>query len=422
MASLKASISKPSKKPKFTIIPPKQLFIDLTNEDTITPSPKLQESSPSAPSKTPSTKDTSSSSIDYTPKSPTSSTSLSPNGYLNPPTSPPPRVSPPPPTQENASMDITLTLSPITPLVFHTIHSTYHDEEGGSTAEHQFVPEWGLRDDLRISSFRACKEMITHLATPVEDEYLGNLSNMELVRRAYQSLGRYVLSQGELLKWHEWLNNEHVDLRNRSDIHLEEDDWRKTASKQVEKIKVLERELEPKSQQLVDAEEKVRLLKEENSKLVSDLARAEMDRHKLVRDFISEVVKMLHTSSEYRKSLAVPVGLCFTAGWLGGLSLGKTEDEIAAVLSETGNLDIEGSKAWKDKHRELFTKQYMYIRKVAESYRLPMDTLLQVSPDPPHVDINNGPSTEVNAGNAATQVPLDVQTVGTTSNMPPQQS
>ncbi|GKD44019.1 retrovirus-related pol polyprotein from transposon TNT 1-94 [Tanacetum coccineum] len=69
MASPKASISKPSKKPKFTIIPPKQLFIDLTNEDTIIPSPKLHKSSPSAPnapSKTPSTKDTSSSSIDYT--------------------------------------------------------------------------------------------------------------------------------------------------------------------------------------------------------------------------------------------------------------------------------------------------------------------------------------------------------------------
>ncbi|GKF26311.1 hypothetical protein Tco_0082205 [Tanacetum coccineum] len=109
----------PSKKPKFTIIPPKQLFIDLTNEDTITLSPKLQKSSPSAlnaPSKTSSTKDTSSSSIDYTLKSPTSSTSLSPNGYLNPPTSPHPRVSPPLPTQENVSIDITLTLSPITPL------------------------------------------------------------------------------------------------------------------------------------------------------------------------------------------------------------------------------------------------------------------------------------------------------------------
>ncbi|GJS71113.1 hypothetical protein Tco_0703954 [Tanacetum coccineum] len=73
-------------------------------------------SAPNAPSKTLSTKDTSSSSIDYIPKSPTSSRSLSPNGYLNLPTSPPSRVSPSPPTQENASMDITLTLSPITPL------------------------------------------------------------------------------------------------------------------------------------------------------------------------------------------------------------------------------------------------------------------------------------------------------------------
>ncbi|GKD37708.1 gag-protease polyprotein [Tanacetum coccineum] len=95
------------------------MFVDLTHDDSKTPSPKHQLSSPSAPnapSKTPSTKGTSSSSIDYTPKSPTSSTSPSTNGYLNSLTSPPPRVPPPPPTQENTSMDITLTISPITPL------------------------------------------------------------------------------------------------------------------------------------------------------------------------------------------------------------------------------------------------------------------------------------------------------------------
>ncbi|GJX43062.1 hypothetical protein Tco_0259738 [Tanacetum coccineum] len=119
MASTRASISKASKKPKINIIPPKQLFVDLTQDETKTPSPKHQLSSPSAPnapSKTPSTKGTSS--IDYTPKSPTSSTSPSPNSYLNSPTSPPPRVPPPPPTQENASMDITLTFSLITLLDF----------------------------------------------------------------------------------------------------------------------------------------------------------------------------------------------------------------------------------------------------------------------------------------------------------------
>nr|GEW74619.1 hypothetical protein [Tanacetum cinerariifolium] len=88
-------------------------------DDTKTLSPKHQLSSPSAPNaplKTPSTKDAFSSSIDYTPKSPTSSTSPPTNDYLNSPKSPPPRVPPPPPTQENIALDITLTISPITSL------------------------------------------------------------------------------------------------------------------------------------------------------------------------------------------------------------------------------------------------------------------------------------------------------------------
>ncbi|GJR62085.1 hypothetical protein Tco_1504247 [Tanacetum coccineum] len=83
----------------------------LAKMDTKTPSPNHQLSSPSAakaPSKTPSTKDTSSSSIDYIPKSPTSSTSPSINGYLNSPTSPPPRVQFYLLTQASGSMDITL--------------------------------------------------------------------------------------------------------------------------------------------------------------------------------------------------------------------------------------------------------------------------------------------------------------------------
>ncbi|GJV98127.1 ATP-dependent DNA helicase PIF1 [Tanacetum coccineum] len=74
----------------------------------------LSPSAPNAPSKTPSTVATSSSSIDSKLKSPTSSTSPSTNGYLTSTISSPQRVPPPPPTQENGSMDITLTLSPIT--------------------------------------------------------------------------------------------------------------------------------------------------------------------------------------------------------------------------------------------------------------------------------------------------------------------
>ncbi|GJU89716.1 hypothetical protein Tco_1302139 [Tanacetum coccineum] len=184
MASTRASISKASKRLKINIISPKQLFVDLTHDDTKTPSPTLQLSSPSAPnapSKTPSTKDTSSSSIDYIPKSPTSSTSLSPNGYLNPPTSPPPRVSPPPPTQENASMDITLTLSPITPLdvqfdtpspsppiVGHPIPWNLLETHGDSClcCIHNRTLIFGLRDELQYM-FSYIEHMLSQPPTTI---------------------------------------------------------------------------------------------------------------------------------------------------------------------------------------------------------------------------------------------------------------
>ncbi|GJX49527.1 hypothetical protein Tco_0276372 [Tanacetum coccineum] len=122
MTSSQASTSRLSKKLKITIIPPRKLFIDLTENDTKTPSPKQQPQSPNAPnapSKTPSTRGTSSSSINSKlNSSPFYSTSPSTNAYLSSPNSPPPRVSHPSPTQEQQPMDITITLSPGTPLDF----------------------------------------------------------------------------------------------------------------------------------------------------------------------------------------------------------------------------------------------------------------------------------------------------------------
>ncbi|GJV48672.1 hypothetical protein Tco_1438884 [Tanacetum coccineum] len=56
------------------------------------------------------------------------------------------------------------------------------------------------------------------------------------------------------------------------DMEKERDDWRQTASEQVDRIKKLEEE------------------------------------------FVSDAVRRLHTSVEYQKNLAVHIGLCFTAG------------------------------------------------------------------------------------------------------------
>ncbi|GJT08090.1 hypothetical protein Tco_0842552 [Tanacetum coccineum] len=128
------------------------------------------------------------------------------------------------------------------------------------------------------------------------------------------------------------------------------------------------------------------------SKLRRSKTQLEMDYQKLVCEFIPEVVKKLHMSVKYRQSLAVPISLCFIAGWLGSLSMGKMQDQIAVILSKT----------WKAKHRELFTKQYPFIQKVVASYRLLMDSLLEISPDVPSsaTDNDTGPST-INDGDGA---------------------
>ncbi|GJS86016.1 hypothetical protein Tco_0752557 [Tanacetum coccineum] len=313
-------------------------------------------------------------------------------------------------------------------------HSQYSPHgHGDESLVDKYVPNWGLRSDLRICTPGTCKELVSHLATPAEDEFLGGLSNADIVGRAYLTLGQSVATQEEILKRHEQLCQDYVDLgsfgdvqsleldRLRSslqimtqdnnvlnkrlvlldgahsecmsrdkelsdrvnDLERERDEWRSTASDQVEKIRSLEKDLEPRTQQLIAAEEKVKALENEKLALSAQLAQAETDRKKLVREFIPTVVKRLHASVEYRKSLAEPVQLCFTAGWLGGLSLGRTEDEITRFLSETEDLDIEGSKSWEAKHHELFKMSYPYVQKVAASYDLPMSDLLKVSLDVP---------------------------------------
>nr|GEY16000.1 hypothetical protein [Tanacetum cinerariifolium] len=99
MASTQASSSNPSKKIKLTIIPYRQLFVNISSDEDVTTTPSHITTSsfpspPKAPSKTPSTKDTSStfgttsSSFKSKPQSspPTSNDTPSPqpsNPFLN---------------------------------------------------------------------------------------------------------------------------------------------------------------------------------------------------------------------------------------------------------------------------------------------------------------------------------------------------
>ncbi|GKE66627.1 hypothetical protein Tco_1520788, partial [Tanacetum coccineum] len=130
--STQASSSNPSKKIKLTIISPRQLFFNITSDEDVTTTPSLITTSsslspPNAPSKTPSTKDisstfgTTSSLFKSKPQSspPNSNDTPSPqpsNPFLDNIIDAPPRPSNSIPLQSHPSIDITFSLSPITPL------------------------------------------------------------------------------------------------------------------------------------------------------------------------------------------------------------------------------------------------------------------------------------------------------------------
>ncbi|GJY73800.1 hypothetical protein Tco_0478231 [Tanacetum coccineum] len=145
MNSTKASSSNPFKKIKLIIIPPRQLFVNIFSDEDVTTIPSLTITSssptpPNAPSKITSTNQTSSSTNQTSSSQENTSSSFQSKLQISPPssnepTSPhllnplldnisdvPPRPLNPQPLQSHPSLDITLSLSPITPL--NKIHDT----------------------------------------------------------------------------------------------------------------------------------------------------------------------------------------------------------------------------------------------------------------------------------------------------------
>nr|GFA53513.1 hypothetical protein [Tanacetum cinerariifolium] len=80
----------------------------------------------------------------------------------------------------------------------------------------------------------------------------------------------------------------------------------------------------------------------------------------------SDQEKELLGSAEYKKLVDVPVSLSFTIGWLRGVDVGQTEEEL-------------------EKYDELFTKGYPYIQKIVDSHTLPFEELMKVISDVPTV-------------------------------------
>nr|GEY86267.1 hypothetical protein [Tanacetum cinerariifolium] len=220
-----------------------------------------------------------------------------------------------------------------------------------------------LRNDLRICTYRAYRELVNHVATSAEDEFLGTLSNAEVLIHAYQTLRQSVVARGELLKRHEQLNHDYIDIWNRRDTDLSE-------------LERLRSGLRKANQDKDEITKKFTLFDNAHSKCTS--------REKELLDMsLSLPWSNDYTSVEYRKSLVASVQLCFTTGLLGMLALGRTEEEKIA-----NSCDLPLSEL-RSVHLDAPSPEGVTLGGAAEStVQQPPSTSLKTTSDIPFVPTN----------------------------------
>nr|GEV30544.1 hypothetical protein [Tanacetum cinerariifolium]GEW27413.1 hypothetical protein [Tanacetum cinerariifolium] len=142
------------------------------------------------------------------------------------------------------------------------------------------------------------------------------------------------------------------------ELEEEKKDGEQLSAKQAERIEQLE---EAPRQTEADAHQ----LRLDREKYVVEAGRGEMVRSRIINDYLPTFVRRLHQRNEYKWSLGKVFSLAIGKGFIDGISIGRKDPDIQAILKATPNVDPTSSDIFKDIYEKLFDKRYPYVDKVA---------------------------------------------------------
>ena len=143
-------------------------------------------------------------------------------------------------------------------------------------------------------------------------------------------------------------------------FNRERENWLKQNEEEAEKIN------KPK-EALAASQNNAKKLETEKMGLTADLAQAEVVRHNLVKSLIPMVVCRLLDSAEYKQSLAKPLSLSFSAGWQQGVGINRKPEEVEQIFNASKKLNREAPCTWKAEFNKVFSLEYPFIKKIADS-------------------------------------------------------
>jgi chromosome segregation ATPase len=178
------------------------------------------------------------------------------------------------------------------------------------------------------------------------------------------------------------LRLEHESLEDRvSQLETEKEEWRKVSGDQAEKIKLLEAQLKDTRLKLSDEEMACQELRQEKRDIAIAAGNAEVDRNRIVNEFIPEAVRRLLSSHEFRMTLAEPFNLFYQSGLIDGANLGNEPEEAAKLLEDVEGIDMEADNKYQGLYDQALSKDYPFIQKIRKTIYRKYDKLMAIFPD-----------------------------------------
>ncbi|GJR63764.1 hypothetical protein Tco_1505926 [Tanacetum coccineum] len=101
----------------------------------------------------------------------------------------------------------------------------------------------------------------------------------------------------------------------------------------------------------------------------------------IINEYLPTFVHWLHQSAEYKRSLGEAFSLAIGKGFIDGISIGRNDPDIQAILTATPHVDPTSSDTFLATYEKLSDKRYPYVDKVARAYLLDPTGLQNVMPD-----------------------------------------
>ncbi|GJR10315.1 hypothetical protein Tco_0792967 [Tanacetum coccineum] len=271
------------------------------------------------------------------------------------------------------------------------------------------TPKLGLTESCRMDNSRSCRDIMSNLFTPIDNEFFNEgVRNESAIKRSWKLLCQSAQQQANTLLRFEALTEEHGNLiythESCKDVKTHYKECKKeltnlqsafdekvTAYSHLSKDYDAALGREEGWQERVEELEKEKAETEEGGFVVSVGNGRDGYRRKIINEYLPTFVRLLHHSAEYKWSLGEAFSLTIGKGFIDGISIGRKDSDIQAILTTIPNVDPASSDIFMVTYEKLFDKRYSYVDKVARVYLLDPNGLQNVMPDETSPTIGGGP-------------------------------